>query len=202
MGVLGILGVVVVRGMRDLRVRIAVVSLANISAAVIAAAALGRRLALLPIDVLAGAVVTGDMGAASAAAVRLPAPPSRVAVLAGAARLHGLARIHWLVVEVCLNGWAGGSRPGFIRPVLNQAAMFPDLPVPDNRPPYFGVDGHTLNGEAARKELDELFDVRWVVQLIPPWGGHCAVVSGQRGDLGGGCRDSTLDVCSKRRELC
>ncbi|KAL5050616.1 hypothetical protein BDW71DRAFT_103827 [Aspergillus fruticulosus] len=128
MGVLGILGVVVVWGMRDLRVRIAVVALAKLSAAVIITTALGRRRAFFPVDVLAGAfiatraiIVIGDMGTATCAAGGLPAvssPPfGGIATLAATARLHGLPRIYWLVRKVVLDGWAHLG-PVFRGPVL------------------------------------------------------------------------------------
>jgi hypothetical protein len=110
MGILGILGVVVVRGMRDLRVQIAVVSLAKLSAAVIAAAALGRRRAFFPVDALAVAVVIGDKGVATFAAGGLPASPSPpcsgIAALAATAKIWGLSRVYRLLFEVFLDGRA------------------------------------------------------------------------------------------------
>lgn len=102
MRVLRILGVVVVRGMRNLWVRIAVVPLAKLSAAIMVAGTFWRRRSLFPVDVFAGAIVPRDIGAAPTAGAGLPtAAPTgirRTSSLAGIAGFHRLSRIYRLVL--------------------------------------------------------------------------------------------------------
>ena len=121
MRVLRILGVVVVRGMRNLRIRIAVVPLAKLSAAIVVAGTFWRRRSLFPVDILARAIVPGDIGAAPTAAAGLPAPPPtgirRTSSLAGIAGFHRLSRIYRLVLQVVLDRWAHLG-PVFLGPVV------------------------------------------------------------------------------------
>lgn len=57
MRVLGVLGIIVIWRMSNLRVRITIVSLANLSATVILAGTFGFGRALIPLDVLARATI-------------------------------------------------------------------------------------------------------------------------------------------------
>jgi hypothetical protein len=185
MEVLGVLGVVIVRGVRDFRVRITIVPLAKLAAAVVIAAALGGRRTLFPVYYLAGTavVVTGDIWAATSTTCTAILPPTsgRTAVLASAARLHGLARILRLIFEIVFNGRVDLG-PFLLRPEVAQTAVFADLAIPYNRPPFFRLYLRCIaivgNGKAARKELDELLDVSRLVQLRLPTGRHCAEVIG------------------------
>lgn len=186
MRILGVLGVVVVRGMADIRVRIAVVALADLSAAVVVALTLRSRRACFPLDVLAWSVVTGDQGTATTTTAVLSPQPGRVAVLACLAGLHGLAGVLWLVVQAVLDSRAHLG-PVLLGPVVAKTAVLADLAVPDNGPSGGRVDVVPVDGEAARKELDELLHVAWLVQLGLPRGRHGSEVICQCGDLGGGC---------------
>lgn len=197
MRVLRVLGIIVIRGMRNLRVRITVVSLAKLSAAVILAGTFGSGRALVPVDVLAGpTIVPGDKGATITTTAGLPAlklsPSCRgVVVLVGEAGPHVLSRVGGFVLEIVLDGRAHLG-PVFRRPVLAETAVLANLTVPDDRPSGGAGDWAVVYHEAARKELDELLHVAGLVQLGLPRRGHRAEVIGQGSDLRRGCRRPML----------
>jgi hypothetical protein len=197
MRVLWILGVIIVRRMADLRVRVTVVSLAKLSAAVILASTFGSGRTLVPVDVLSGpTIVPGDKGATITTTAGLPAPKLSsscrgVGVLVGEAGLHVLSRVGGFVLEIVLDGRAHLG-PVFRRPVLAETAVLANLTVPDDRPSGGSKDWAVVYHEAARKELDELLHVAGLVQLGLPRRGHRAEVIGQGSDLRGGCRRPML----------
>lgn len=156
--------------MADLRVRVTVVSLAKLSAAVILASTFGSGRTLVPVDVLSGpTIVPGDKGATITTTAGLPAPKLSsscrgVGVLVGEAGLHVLSRVGGFVLEIVLDGRAYLG-PVFRRPVLAETAVLANLTVPDDRPSGGSKDWAVVYHEAARKELDELLHVAGLVQL-------------------------------------
>ncbi|KAJ6185548.1 hypothetical protein N7519_006849 [Penicillium mononematosum] len=185
--------------MADLRVRVTVVSLAKLSAAVILASTFASGRTLVPVDVLSGpTIVPRDKGATITTTAGLPAPKLSsscrgVGFLGGEAGLHVLSRVGGFVLEIVLDGRAHLG-PVFRRPVLAETAVLANLTVPDDRPSGGSKDWAVVYHEAARKELDELLHVAGLVQLGLPRRGHRAEVIGQGSDLRGGCRRPMLSL--------
>jgi hypothetical protein len=198
--VVRVLRVIVIRGMGNLRLRIAVVPLAEFATTVVIVRTFRLRGALFPVDLLPRALVPREVGAAATAA-RLSAlilPSFRwITVLAGITGPHVLSWICRLVLEVVLDI---GTRlgPVFRGPGLADTAVLADMTIPDDRAQLFGVYVAAHRPEVTRIELDELLHIAGLVQLGLPARGHRAEVVGQRSDLRGSYHEVSNDGRSIR----
>jgi hypothetical protein len=99
MWILGILGVVVVRRVWLLGVRVTVVALAHLTATMVLSLALWLTWAFVPVDIPTGTVTTGDYRAATTAVLSL----RWVAVLSSLTGFYWLARIRRLLVQLVVD---------------------------------------------------------------------------------------------------